>query len=344
LSEGGQGHVFAVRDKTQTVEQLFALKRLKNVGQQERRERFKQEVEALRRLSHPNILSVVDWDVDGDQPYYVAEYCERGSLESLGAQQFRGNVPGTMAVLLPVADALVAAHKAGVIHRDIKPGNILLRQDDTPVLGDFGICHLEDGVLVTLSDEHVGSVNYIAPEMRSGRRHLGDPSDRTDVYGLGKVMYWMLSGGHIFDQEDHRPNSLVERLGEQRFEHVHMLLDRMIVETPSKRMESHKVRGELEMATSLVEGNLAPLRPSIGIRCRFCGIGQYEKYAEYARDNPPDPRNYAAVNAQNIGHQKLRELGFNPDFANIRALCCTHCGHIEAFHSRGIKDPQWWDR
>jgi serine/threonine protein kinase len=344
IGEGGQGHVFVVHDKTRVVDELCVLKRLKNVNNRERRQRFKLEVEALRRLSHPNVLRISDWNVDCAQPYYVAEYCEGRSVESAGADRFKANVAGAMAILLPISDALVAAHQAGVIHRDVKPGNILLRGDGSPALGDFGICHLDDGVHVTLSGDHVGSINYIAPEMRSGRRHLGEPSDRTDVYSLGKVLYWMLSGGHIFDQEDHRPNSLVDELGDQKFEHVHMLFDRMIVESPSKRMGSQEVRREFEMTSSLVEGNFAPLEPSIGIRCRFCGLGKYERYAEYSRNNPPGPSDRTAANAQNIGKQRLEGLGFKYDFADVRVLRCTHCGHIQAFHSMGITDRDWWNR
>src|SRR5260370_28219255 len=85
----------------------------------------------------------------------------------------------------------------------------------------------------------------------------------------------MLSGGLEFSREDHRKRSLVSLLSDQRFEHLHQLLDEMVVMQPQNRVPSHELPGRLQMTASLVEGNYAPLSPSIGIRCRFCGIGQY---------------------------------------------------------------------
>jgi serine/threonine protein kinase len=85
----------------------------------------------------------------------------------------------------------------------MKPSNILLRADGTPVLGDFGICHLEGDERVTMTDKAMGARDYTAPEMESGgRRRFGGPSDKTDVYGLGKVLYWMFLGGrNVFTRE-----------------------------------------------------------------------------------------------------------------------------------------------
>jgi serine/threonine protein kinase len=190
ISEGGQARVYLVEDSTGDLPGQYALKRLKNV---KRMDLFEREVGTARRLQHPNILDVKDFDLTGPRPYYVAEYCERGSLEKSGAGPFNGNISKSVQILIPIVTALHAAHEAGIVHRDVKPANILLRADDTPVLGDFGICHVEGDQRVTLSDEAMGSTNYIAPEMESG--HQGSVTGVADVYALGKVMYWMLSGG-----------------------------------------------------------------------------------------------------------------------------------------------------
>jgi serine/threonine protein kinase len=74
----------------------------------------------------------------------VAEHCEQGSLVKIGADRFGGDVRASVEALLPIIDALTAAHQAGVIHRDVKPPNILFRADGTPVLADFGICHMDE--------------------------------------------------------------------------------------------------------------------------------------------------------------------------------------------------------
>jgi len=227
---------------------------------------FETEVRAVQFIKHPNVLKIVDSDLSTDRPYLIAEYCKKGSLQNVGAAAYRRSMSATLAVVLPILDALVAAHKAKVFHRDVKPRNILFREDGSPVIGDFGICFKEGEEHFTLSNEGLGSVNFIAPQMESGQHRLGGPTNRTDVYSLGKVIYWMLSGGKVFAREDFP--SLVDLLKDQRFEHVHRLLEQMVVRDPAKRIQSHEVKEKLEMTASLVKGSFAPLGPSIGIRCR----------------------------------------------------------------------------
>ncbi len=273
LPDGGQAHVFLVVDATNKLSPKYALKRLKNVNDPARRARFEREIKVIRNIDHPNVVKVVDEDLTAEKPYFVTEYCTKGSLKHIGARSFIGDMSGTMAVLGPVLGALAAVHRQGVIHRDIKPANIFIRGDGTPVAGDFGICFIEADEQITLLDEGIGSKNFIAPEMESGQRDLGDPTDRTDVYSFGKVIFWMLSGGMEFSREDHRKRSLVDALHDQRFEHVHDLLDRVVVRNPKDRQTSDELVRELESTATLVERDFAPLKPSMRIRCRFCGTG-----------------------------------------------------------------------
>jgi serine/threonine protein kinase len=326
IDEGGQGRLYLVKDTTGTVSEPCVLKRLKNPN---RLELFKREIEALQKVLHPNILRVYDYDLNPSAPYWVAEYCTKGSLEDVGADQFKGDIESTVKVLLPIVEALKAAHRAGVIHRDVKPKNILVRADGTPVLGDFGICHMEAGERVTLSDEAVGSLNYIAPEMESGQHRLGGPTDRTDVYSLGKVLYWMLSGGKIFSREDHRTNSLVGLLGDKRFEHVHhWLLDRTVVRDPNQRRHMDVIDQGLQLVAQLITGDFAPLRPSLGLRCRFCGVGTYSRHLR-------------------VQSQAIPMIGLTPSgHSDVGVLTSSHCGHAEVFDLRKdkIQDPDWWNR
>ena len=87
----------------------------------------------------------------------------------------------------------------------------------------------------------------------------------------------MLSGGSIFAREGHRVTPLTQALGDQRWEHVHMVLDKVVVEKPSARLSLNDFRRELRKVRDLVMGNYAPLKPSIGIKCRFCGLGTYAR-------------------------------------------------------------------
>jgi len=335
LPEGGQGHLFIVEDTTGEFAGQLVQKRLKNVDDQDRRKRFEDEVAVVRSLDHPNVLRVMYSDLTAERPYFIAEFCERGSLQETGALRFMGNIQTTAATLLPIIDALVAAHNAGVIHRDVKPANILIRKDGTAVIGDFGICFKEGERHLTLSNEGMGSRNFIAPEMESGQHHLGNPSELTDVYSLGKVIYWMLSGGKEFAREEFRP--LADLLKDQRLGHVDALLTQMVVREPAKRLRSQDVREKLQVTVSLVEDGAALLAPSTGIVCRFCGLGKYQRFAAYDAGDPSKSTAYPEGTSQ---------LGLYPvaPSTNIRCLRCPHCGHIEWFQFGGIENPSWWEK
>lgn len=336
LTAGGQGEIFLVKKNESGQEELFVQKRLKNTNSLERRMRFQQETETTTKLQHPNILKVIESGIDETPPYYISEYCEGGTLGSK-AIDYRGNISSVVRDLLPIVDALNTAHKAGVFHRDIKPPNILFRKDGTAVLGDFGICFVEGGQKVTLTDEAVGSINFIAPEMESGQQHLGEPSGRTDVYSLGKVIYFLVSGGRIFSREDHRSGSLslVNILKDQRFEHVDDLIDQMVAREPSKRIPMSEVGHAMEKARILVMGDYAPLKPSIGIRCRFCGLGAYKRLGTrrtyYQSTLPPD---------------SFPEIGIQiPAGQRMGVLKCDKCGHIQMFSfPQQEETSEWWNQ
>ncbi len=323
---GGQGQVELVTDASGKESGEFALKRLKD---DRRINRFKQEIDAVAKLNHPNIIRIVDAHIDQKPYYYAMEYCDGGSLEKIGGRAFRADISRAVEILDPVCDALAAAHQAGIVHRDVKPANILLRGDGSPVLADFGICHTDENESITLHEDAMGPINYIAPEMESGMRgSLGDPSEKTDVYALGKVLYWMLSGGSIFAREAHRATPLTAVLGDQRWEHVHMLLDKVVVEKPSDRLSLDDFRRELQKVRNLVMVNYAPLKPSIGIKCRFCGLGTYT------------PVGQARVGS--VGPVQAID-GFNPPhIAAMNVLACDNCGHVELFDAK--RTSSWWGK
>lgn len=333
VGRGGQSTVKLVEDSTGQMEGVFALKLLRNEDSYKARARFKSEVAATQKVQHPSILKIYDFDLEAKEPYYVAEYCEGESMQKTAGDRFRGNLKETIATISPVVEALVAAHGEKVYHRDVKPSNILFRKDGTPVIGDFGICFMEGGDPLTLSDEAVGSRYYLAPEMEAGNRELGEPTDRTDVYSLGKVLYWMVSGGRVFDRENHRGNALSDIFSEESYEHVHMLLDQMVALRPNARLGSERVMGELKKTVSLVEGKYAPLKTSRPIKCRFCGLGSYENWATVDRmDNRND-------------RGRIGMLGMTAfQGADIRVLRCGHCGHVELFQMDGVKGREWWGK
>lgn len=186
LSEGGQAHVFLVKDGDSEYEGRYVLKRLKNLNSVGR---FRQEIEAVRQLRHRNVVSLVDFDLDASKPFLVTEFYEGGTLENADLSEW-----GTLQILglfHQILEGVSYAHAKGIVHRDLKPHNIFLRGDGkTPVVGDFGICFVsESGDRFTISDEAVGTRHFTAPELEDGPIHHVSAS--CDVYSLGKVLYWL---------------------------------------------------------------------------------------------------------------------------------------------------------
>jgi serine/threonine-protein kinase len=160
--------------------------------------RFEQEIRAAARLQHPHILPVYDAGVDGGNPYLVMAYVTGGSLaERIAAQPDGLRMDDVISIVGQVASALDYAHAMGVIHRDIKPGNVLLDGQDNVYLSDFGVARLGEEV----EPEPVrppGTDAYMAPEVAAGR----DASPASDIFGLGALTFEMLTGRQP-DTDDH---------------------------------------------------------------------------------------------------------------------------------------------
>lgn len=232
LGEGGQSHVFRVVDTQSVFEGEYALKRVKNP---QRSERFRGEVEAIKRLNHTNIIRLVDHsaldDTTGadDKQYLVMPIAAAGDLGRPDRYSlYSGLLDPVLAVAKQLASALSTAHAANVIHRDVKPENILFTGNGHEVwLTDFGICLLREAERATQPQEAVGPQVYMAPELEGGGELEVTPA--ADVYSLGKVIYFMLSGGRILPRERlDEPQYASVFQGGQRFSLLQMLLRRMI--------------------------------------------------------------------------------------------------------------------
>ena len=154
--------------------------------------RFEIEAKALARLDHPNIVKVHDYGEFEGSPFLVMELLDGGTLKHLLGKPLR--VEEAASILAPIADGLAYAHQQGILHRDVKPANILFKKDGTPVLTDFGIAKiLEEGIgneTLTGTGVGIGTPEYMAPE-----QGLGKPIDgRADDYALGIIFYEMVMG------------------------------------------------------------------------------------------------------------------------------------------------------
>jgi formylglycine-generating enzyme required for sulfatase activity/serine/threonine protein kinase len=151
--------------------------------------RFEREARAVARLRHRNILTVFDYGRQGDMFYLVMEYVSGGTL--MGRLGWPQDLTYAVNIVSQVGDALAHAHRQGMIHRDVKPGNILMAEEDWPLLSDFGLAKMvEDSIQLTASGASVGTPQYMSPEQARGL----EVDRRTDIYSLGTVLYEAVTG------------------------------------------------------------------------------------------------------------------------------------------------------
>ena len=197
VGEGGMGVVY--RGTQVTLDRAVAIKMLAaHASDGENRERFRREALTLARLDHPNIVRIHDVEEEEGSSFIVMEYVGGGSLGDLLARS--GPLAPTRAasIMAPVLSALHAAHLAGVVHRDIKPDNILFSETGQPKLTDFGIAHMRGGSSRTRTGVMMGTPYYMSPEQALGR----PVTPAADLYAVGVVLYEMLAGGVPFTGED----------------------------------------------------------------------------------------------------------------------------------------------
>jgi serine/threonine-protein kinase len=153
-------------------------------------QRFQREIEILKQLSHPNIVRFYDSGVEEGRYYYAMEYVQGQNFEELLRQ--RGRIPWreVLDIALQACPALKHAHDHGIIHRDIKPQNLLLAEDGTLKLTDFGVAKVFAGKQLTATGGLVGTAEYLSPEQAAGK----PVSNRSDLYSFGIVLYLLLTG------------------------------------------------------------------------------------------------------------------------------------------------------
>jgi serine/threonine-protein kinase len=158
-------------------------------------ERFRGEARTMATVNHPGVVDVYDYGSDQQLAFLVMEYVEGDALSRTLSRVGRLTPGRTMALVAQAADALHAAHANGIVHRDVKPGNLLVRPNGTLVLTDFGIARSELVGQLTMAGAVLGTASYISPEQASG----GTATAASDVYALGVVAYQCLSGHRPFD-------------------------------------------------------------------------------------------------------------------------------------------------
>jgi serine/threonine-protein kinase len=197
VGSGGMSSVYRARDRL--LERRVALKILHEyyTADEEYVERFRREARAAARLSHPNIVTVIDRGADEGRHYIVFEYIDGQTLKEYADDEGPLAVRRALELAIQIAHGLAFAHDNGLIHRDVKPQNVILNGDGQPKVTDFGIARSVDVEGVTKSGTVLGTSNYISPEQASGKTVDG----KTDVYALGVVLFELLTGRVPFPGE-----------------------------------------------------------------------------------------------------------------------------------------------
>jgi eukaryotic-like serine/threonine-protein kinase len=206
IGEGGMGEVWKAHDDNLDRDVALKLLLRGTLEHATRRERFRREALVLSRLSHPGVATIFDFDAQNGYDFLVMEYVAGGSIESRLAD---GPLPIEQILTLgsSIADALDNAHRQGILHRDLKPGNVVLTADGNPKILDFGLAVLlsagQSTGRMTQPGMIVGSLPYMAPEQLFGQ---ADDS-RTDLYALGAMLFEMTTGKRPFVKD--RPEALM---------------------------------------------------------------------------------------------------------------------------------------
>ena len=194
IGVGGMAVVYRAHDGL--TDRTVAIKMLKDeiANDEESVKRFINESKAVAMMSHPNIVNIYDVSVREDVKYIVMEYVEGITLKNYMTKRGALNLREILSYTEQILSALRHAHEKGIVHRDIKPQNIMLLRDGIVKVTDFGIAKLPNAETVTLTDKAIGTVYYISPEQASGQGI--DP--RSDLYSLGIMMYEMATGALPF--------------------------------------------------------------------------------------------------------------------------------------------------
>ncbi|MDG4834635.1 serine/threonine-protein kinase [Solwaraspora sp. WMMD1047] len=224
-------------------------------------ERFRGEARTMATINHPGVVDVYDYGSDNQVAFLVMEYVEGDALSRTLGRVGRLTPARTMALVAQAADALQAAHDKGIVHRDVKPGNLLVRPNGTLVLTDFGIARSALVGQLTAAGSVLGTASYISPEQATGS--VATPA--SDVYALGVVAYQCLSGRRPFDGNNpleiamkhvrETPRPLPPDIPPQ----IRSIVERAMAKDPAARWPSATVLGAV--ARQAATAPAAPPRP-----------------------------------------------------------------------------------
>src|SRR6202521_3097651 len=198
VGAGGMSTVYRAFDSTLERQVAVKLMNREVATDSDQLERFRREARAVAQLSHPHIVGVIDAGEDEGRPYIVFEYVEGETLKERIRRQGRLPIPEAVAYAIEIARALGVAHARHIVHRDVKPQNVLIDEEGSAKVTDFGIARTLDEEGLTADGRVLGTTDYVSPEQALGQPVTG----QSDLYSVGVVLYEMLTGEVPFKGEN----------------------------------------------------------------------------------------------------------------------------------------------
>jgi tRNA A-37 threonylcarbamoyl transferase component Bud32 len=198
IGAGGMSTVYRALDETLQRQVAIKLMNREVATDSDQLERFRREARAVAQLSHPHIVGVIDAGEDEGRPYIVFEYIEGETLKDRIRRQGRLPIAESVAYAIEIARALGAAHARHIVHRDVKPQNVLIDEEGSAKVTDFGIARTLDEEGLTADGRVLGTTDYVSPEQALGQNVTG----QSDLYAVGVVLYEMLTGEVPFKGEN----------------------------------------------------------------------------------------------------------------------------------------------
>jgi serine/threonine protein kinase len=198
IGAGGMSTVYRALDETLQRQVAIKLLNREVASDSDQLERFRREARAVAQLSHPHIVGVIDAGEDENRPYIVFEYVEGETLKDRIRRVGRLPITEAVAYAIEIARALGAAHARHIVHRDVKPQNVLIDEEGSAKVTDFGIARTLDEQGLTADGRVLGTTDYVSPEQALGQPVTG----QSDLYSLGVVLYEMLTGEVPFKGEN----------------------------------------------------------------------------------------------------------------------------------------------
>jgi serine/threonine protein kinase len=361
IGRGGQGHAYLVKDRQQETDQLFVAKVLNGANlntESPRWKRLEHEVEVARSFEHPNVIRLVDsgHTATSSFPFFVMPLYQGGSLDNEQRQKL-GDPASIFEFFAEICDGVAYVHSKGIVHRDLKPANILLDALKRPIVGDFGLCFRFEAESLTEPMEVATARWFGAPELRDG--HCEEPPLSSDVYSLGKLLYWLLSGNvHDSHEQDYgRPDRKLGVL--RKDEPAYAWADELVAQTVKYEPKARVLTAAdlAKRARSLAQRVLAGGRHldiRIPQRCLYCAAGTYTPIGElgfgqqrYGRSTYPDvetrrkirPGMESVVGDNENPYTFMKEAihgflghGYGPvNQGAMLILVCNYCGNMQQF-------------